>query len=315
MTRRDRLPLLAGILLTVVGVLAVVLVLNLDRLTAPRPVDSTAVREAITAENLMGHLAELQRIADENGGNRQAGEPGDAASVDHVEQQLRAAGYETRRETVLYQRVGASGTTDVVTQNLFADLPGRSERTVVVGAHLDGVATGPGINDNGSGVAAVLETALQLAQADVQLDQTVRFAFWGGEEDGLHGSTQYVAGLDDAGRRNLTLYLNLDMVGSPNPTPRVYGGMGRPHRVERVLSEFLREQGVHPFTASFEGSDHQPFVAAGIPVGGLYTGASEGHTPADPCYHLACDRVDNIDPDMLDLMADALAHGVLTVAR
>lgn len=205
----------------------------------------------------------------------------------------------------------------VVTENLIADLPGLGGRTVVVGAHLDGVGGGPGINDNGSGVAAVLETALQLAAVDAQPTLGVRFAFWSGEEDGLYGSTHYVQQLSEAERRAIEVYLNVDMVGSPNPVARVYAGTGSDHPVWEVMRDHLRAQGVTTSTANFDLSDHKPFMEARIRVSGLYTGADEpspNGAPGDPCYHQACDNVTNIDPEMLGLMADALAHGVLSVA-
>lgn len=213
-----------------------------------------------------------------------------------------------------------STVTRVTTENLIADTPaGAAERTVVVGAHLDGVAEGPGINDNASGVAAVLETAVQFAELGIQPGNRVRFAFWGGEEDGLHGSEHYVAQLDDAARRGTALYLNLDMVGSPNPVASVYGG-GAPGSgwpagsgaIQTVLTDFLTSQGETPRAVRFNTSDHASFLAAGIAVGGLFTGADDG---ADPCYHQACDRVETIDREMLGLMADAAAHATLTFAQ
>lgn len=211
-----------------------------------------------------------------------------------------------------------STVTRVTTENLIADTPtGAAERTVVVGAHLDGVAEGPGINDNASGVGAVLETAVRFAELGVQPHNRVRFAFWGGEEDGLYGSEHYVAQLDDAGRRGTALYLNLDMVGSPEPVASVYGGAGSgwpagSGAIQTVLTDFLTSQGVSPETVSFRSSDHAPFLDAGIAVGGLFTGAEDG---ADPCYHEACDRLEAIDRDMLGLMADAAAHATLTFAQ
>ena len=212
-----------------------------------------------------------------------------------------------------------STVTRVTTENLLAGTPaGAAERTVVVGAHLDGVADGPGINDNGSGVAAVLETAMRFTELGIQPHNRVRFAFWGGEEDGLYGSEHYIAQLDGAGRSGTALYLNLDMVGSPNPVASVYGGApgsGWPAgsgAIQTVLTDFLASQGITPRTVSFRASDHASFLSAGIPVGGLFTGADDG---ADLCYHQACDRLENIDRDMLGLMADATAHATLTFAQ
>ena len=105
--------------------------------------------------------------------------------------------------------------------NVIAEMPGTNEDNVVMaGAHLDSVIEGPGINDNGSGSAALLETALMMAK--VKPENTVRFAWWAAEEQGLVGSTDYVAGLSPAERERIALYLNYDMVGSPNYIFMVY---------------------------------------------------------------------------------------------
>ena len=450
--------LLIGIVAVVVVALVAVWFQWNNRPRVIPAVDSAALREAITTDDLMAHIRELERIADANDGNRQAGTPGYEASMAYVEAQLKEAGYETRRQEFSYERsgivdaslavgpggeqalalgedfqpLGGSGSAAgrvtavdvnlegdrrsssgcqaddfegfpagdiallqrgsctflaktlnareagasavvvfnqgdaddrtgvfmgqvqdadldipvvtttydlgvawatqpteltlnvewregmVETANVLADLPGTSGRTVVVGAHLDGVSSGAGINDNGSGVAVALEVARHLAELGVQPEHGVRFAFWSGEEDGLWGSTHYVSGLDEAAQRATEVYLNLDMVGSPNPTPYVYAGFGeRDHPVGKVMADHLREQGAEPVDATFEDSDHRPFLYADIPVGGLFTGAylDEGAGVPDPCYHESCDRADNIDADMLGLMADTLAHGVLAVAR
>lgn len=207
----------------------------------------------------------------------------------------------------------------VTSENLIADTPaGAAGRNVVIGAHLDGVAEGPGINDNASGVAVLLETAVTFAELGVQPHNRVRFAFWGAEEDGLHGSGHYVAHLGDDERRGTALYLNLDMIGSPNPVASVYGGGARSTwpagsaRIQTVLTDFLTSQGVTPEVVGFRASDHASFLSAGIPAGGLFTGADGG---ADPCYHQPCDRVENVNRDMLDLMADTAAHATLTFAQ
>ena len=76
------------------------------------------------------------------------------------------------------------------------DRSGNDDNVVMAGAHLDSVQDGPGINDNGTGSAALLETAIQMAK--VKPNNTVRFAWWGAEESGLLGSEHYV---DEADRR------------------------------------------------------------------------------------------------------------------
>jgi Zn-dependent M28 family amino/carboxypeptidase len=206
------------------------------------------------------------------------------------------------------------------------------------GAHLDSVPEGPGINDNGSGSAAQLEVALRLGSAP-PVANAVRFAWWGAEEVGLLGSTAYVQGLTPEARRDIAVVLNSDMLGSPNPAYLVYDGddsdrQGAPpgpggsDGIERTLAGALAATGVQARGTDFDGrSDYGPFIAAGIPAGGLFTGAEEIKTPEeaalwggqadqpfDRCYHQACDTLANIDRVALDRMLDALAVGVGTYA-
>jgi aminopeptidase S len=172
---------------------------------------------------------------------------------------------------------------------------------VMAGAHLDSVPRGPGINDNGSGVASLLEVARVLGPRP---GRRVRLAFWGAEELGLGGSRHYVGALSPRERRAVAAYINLDMVGSPNAVPALY--RDGDERLTRIL------RGAHPGREAgvpAEGrSDHAPFDSAGIPVGGLYTGADErgpGGEPRDPCYHLPCDTLANVDGQVLLRMARA----------
>ncbi len=194
------------------------------------------------------------------------------------------------------------------TRNVIAETPGGSaERVVMAGAHLDSVSEGPGINDNGSGVATLLEMAE--AVGPTPPGARVRLAFWGAEELGLIGSRRYVRSLDAAERRRIASYLNFDMVGSPNAVSSVYSD-GDP-RLERALRDAA---GVPLADESIGGgSDHATFDRAGIPVGGLFTGASEegpGGRPRDPCYHQPCDDLDNVDRGVLLQMARAAAKAV-----
>jgi Zn-dependent M28 family amino/carboxypeptidase len=213
---------------------------------------------------------------------------------------------------------------------------GNPDNVVMAGAHLDSVPAGPGINDNGSGTASLLETAVRLGGAPA-VTNAVRFGFWGAEEEGLIGSTRYVGELSEADREKIALYLNLDMVGSPNAAYLAYDGDNSDNvgagpgpegsaTVERVLLEQLATTGVTGEGTDFDGrSDYGPFIAAGIPAGGLFTGAEEIMTPEqaqrwggtagqpyDRCYHQACDRIDGIDRTALDRNTDAVAG---TIAR
>ena len=158
-------------------------------------VDARAVLAAFESRDMAGHLQALQRVADANGGNRASGTSGYEESARYVEEQLRAAGYAPVRQSFTFKEDGRRGKT-VESFNILADTGGDAGHTVVVGAHLDSVQEGPGINDNGSGVAAVLETARWMKEAGITPVNRVRFAFWGGEEDGLYGSQHYVDELE-----------------------------------------------------------------------------------------------------------------------
>ena len=220
---------------------------------------------------------------------------------------------------------------ETTADNVIATLPGENaDNIVAVGAHLDSVEEGPGIQDNGSGSAAILETAIQLAGTTPQ--NTIRFFWWGAEESGLVGSTYYVENLSDEELEEIALYLNFDMVGSPNYFFGVYDGDDSDlfgegpgpegsQQIEQRFEAFYDERGLPYKGTDFSGrSDYGPFIAEGIPAGGLFTGAEEIKTEEeveiwggtagiqyDPCYHEACDTFDNISLEALDVNSDAIA--------
>ena len=219
--------------------------------------------------------------------------------------------------------------------NILADSAGRADRTVVAGAHLDSVAEGAGINDNGSGSAAILETAIQLAASGDAPTNRVRFAFWGSEEDGLVGSEYYVSQLTKRQIKEHAVNLNFDMVASPNFVRFVYDGDGSSFGttgpngsalVEKVFLDYFASQGLATEPTEFDGrSDYFGFIENGIPAGGLFTGAEDLKTeaeavtyggiagaPYDACYHAACDDITNINTVVLEQMADAIAHTTMT---
>ena len=222
--------------------------------------------------------------------------------------------------------------------NVIAESPqGRDDRVVVVGAHLDSVPQGPGIQDNGSGSAAILEIALQMAELDISPRNKVRFAWWGAEESGLLGSQYYVDNLSKRDIKNIALNLNFDMIGSPNFVRFVYDGDGSStplagpngsKNIESVFLDYFAMKNLPVEPTAFDGrSDYGPFIEVGIPAGGLFTGAEGVKTEEeaaiyggtagdqyDPCYHLACDTFDNISLEALDQMSDAVAHSVLSFA-
>jgi Zn-dependent M28 family amino/carboxypeptidase len=246
------------------------------------------------------------------------------------------------------------------TRNVIAELPAggleddddddrRSSRpsdVLVVGAHLDSVPRGPGINDNGSGSGAILEIAEEMAERDTEPRNTIRFMWYGAEEFGLLGSEAYVEELkqDQAEFSRIKAMLNFDMVASPNFVRFVYDGdnsafpaspgqveAGPPGsgEIESIFAKHFSSQRLASAPTPFNGrSDYGPFIAEGIPAGGLFTGAEGTKTAEqaavyggtagvayDQCYHLRCDTIANINYTALDQMSDATAHTALTLAK
>ena len=217
---------------------------------------------------------------------------------------------------------------DQRTSNVIAESPGGDEgRTVMLGAHLDSVPQGPGINDNGSGSATVLEIAVQMSRLGLEPENRLRFAFWGAEELGLIGSMRYVDRLSEDEIDDVYAYLNFDMVGSHNFVRDVYEG---PDVTEGVFVDYFDSKGIEvEVTSALDGrSDHGPFAAEDVRTGGLFSGAEgikteqeaeafggEAGAPHDPCYHEACDNLDNLDKRVLDQFSDAAAHAAFTLAR
>jgi Zn-dependent M28 family amino/carboxypeptidase len=225
------------------------------------------------------------------------------------------------------------------TRNIIADSPtGNPDQVVVVGAHLDSVIAGPGINDNGSGSSTILEIAEEMAELGIRNRQQVRFAFWGAEELNLLGSEHYVETLSNDDLTKIVANLNFDMLGSPNYVRFVYDGDGSDTptagppgsaQIEAIFNQYFASQGLATEPTAFDGrSDYGPFIAVGIPAGGLFSGAEGEKTPEqaaiyggtagapyDPCYHQACDTINNLSTKALNELGDGAAHAVMTLAR
>lgn len=245
---------------------------------------------------------------------------------------------ESGTETVMTVTTDTSFDPAVKTSNVIANTPGGdATKTIVVGAHIDSVDDGAGINDNGSGAATVLEIAEEMAEAGIKPRQKVRFAFWGAEESGLLGAEHYVDSLSDGALSKIVANLNFDMVGSTNYVRFVYDGDGSDTdpagppgsaQIERIFTNHFESQGLPSAPTAFDGrSDYGPFIDVGIPAGGLFSGAEGvkteeeaalfGGTPGeayDPCYHQACDDMTNQSTKALSEMGDAAAHSVFRLA-
>ncbi|HWL99484.1 MAG TPA: M28 family metallopeptidase [Nocardioidaceae bacterium] len=313
-TRLFLIPLAAGLLVSGLAAGPTATAAPPDVLAAPD----------IPVANVQAHLGQLQTIATSNGGNRAHGRPGYRASIDYVKARLDAVGYVTTLQS--FTSGGATG------WNLMAEWPrGDANDVIMAGSHLDSVTAGPGINDNGSGSAGVLEVALTVASQDLSPTKRIRFGWWGAEERGLVGSTFYVNNLPSAERSKIKGYVNFDMIGSPNPGYFVYSSSGQPAgsiELQRVLEAPFATMGVPIELTSVGGrSDHAAFANVGIPTGGLFTGAEVAKTSAqaqkwggtagqafDRCYHSSCDTTSNINVTALDRNSDAIAHAIWTLS-
>ncbi len=232
----------------------------------------------------------------------------------------------------------------ITSRNVLAQTrTGSPHEVIMVGAHLDSPRGGPGINDNGSGVAAVLETALQLGPL-APVNNAVRFAFWGAEEDGLNGVMDYVFGIDRDQLNDIAMYLNFTMLGSPNAGFFTDDGdqSGPPGAgvafgdvpegsagIERTLAGYLYLAGKRPADMPLNTrTDYHPFMVAGVPIGGMTAGASQTKTtvqgrlwggqagvPFDPNYQSSRDTVDNINREALAVMGSGVAFAVGSYAE
>jgi len=245
----------------------------------------------------------------------------------------------TARLRVEY-RIGLTPTENVIAETRGGD----PNKVVVVGAHLDSVGPGPGINDNGSGSAALVEYARQLR--GVYPKNKIRFIWFSAEESGLLGSQAYIDSLPETERAKIAAMLNFDMIGSPNFVNMIYDGdlsdsppiddetfapPARPYSatIEKIFLDYFKANRIPNRPTAFDGrSDYGPFIAAGIPAGGLFTGAEEIKTPEeaaifggiageqyDGCYHLGCDDFFNLSNKALDVNSDAAAHALITLAQ
>ncbi|WP_405068771.1 M20/M25/M40 family metallo-hydrolase [Kribbella sp. NBC_01510] len=276
----------------------------------------------ISVTNTKAHLDQLQSIATSNGGNRYTGRAGYKASADYVKAKLDAAGY----TTTLQSFSTSAGTS----YNVIAEWPhGDANHVVMAGSHLVSVSAGPGINDNGSGSAGVLETALAYAASGQTPRNRLRFGFWGAEELGLLGSKYYVNNLPAAERDKIELYLNFDMIASPNPGYFLYDDNPAGNGARDDLVSYFTSKSIQTEFIDVQGrSDHAAFRSLGIPTAGTFSGAEEIKSSAqaakwggtanqafDPCYHRSCDTIGNLDLTSLDRQIDAIGHMIWNYAQ
>jgi Zn-dependent M28 family amino/carboxypeptidase len=217
------------------------------------------------------------------------------------------------------------------TRTVLAELRGiRDGQVIMLGAHLDSVIDGPGVNDNGSGVAALLEIARALS--GTRPSATLRLAFWSGEELGLHGSLRYVQALSPKQKDAILVYANVDMIASPNGFAGVYDEPTAPvgsSNASRLLRAAVTRNGGTPVPVDLHnGSDHYGFVEAGVATAGVFSGSldpvsveqadasgADPGRPADDCYHQPCDDLRNIDLGLARVLAAGLADFTVEAAN
>jgi Zn-dependent M28 family amino/carboxypeptidase len=284
---------------------------------------------------LYAHLERFQALAEEHG-DRAAGTPGYEAAAQYVEQQLESAGFDSSRQ---YFTVDDDGE-EIETFNIIAETEaGSDDDVIMLGAHLDGVPGSPAINDNASGVAALLEAARELGRQD-GIRNKVRFAWWGAEEFRRpYGSRHYVEELDEHDElESISAYLNVDMVASTNSVIAVYdardseASLDIPEgsvKIMRFFVDYFNARKQPWVTSGWDfSSDQRPFARSDVPVGGLFAGSDErksskearlfggtAKAPRDPNYHTPQDDINNVDLETLDIMSDALTHAATTWAQ
>ena len=343
--RYRRSVVLFAILALILFLLAAVLVTALADDPDPQPQNPSTPQSESPYEpqsqdpTAYDHLEVFQAIADDHGG-RAAGSSGYEVAAEYVERQLASLGYESRRQYFAFEHRGE----EIESFNIVAETEGGDDDNVIMlGAHLDGVRDSAAINDNASGVAALLETAKELSQRD-EPNNKVRFAWWGAEEfPEAVGSRHYVEDLAENNSDELdaiAAYLNFDMVASPNYVIAVYDArvsdrdsrLDKPEGSLEIMELFTdyfdsREQPWVPVTWNII-SDQVAFTEADVAVGGLFTGSGERKStreaelfdgaadqPRDPNYHTSGDDISNVNREALGIMTDAITQATISLAE
>ncbi|SMY29827.1 unnamed protein product [Zymoseptoria tritici ST99CH_1A5] len=218
------------------------------------------------------------------------------------------------------------------TRNIIAQtLEGDAENCVMLGAHSDSVSEGPGINDDGSGTMSLLEVATHLSK--YRVNNCVRFAWWAGEEEGLLGSDFYAASLSAEENKKIRMFMDYDMMASPNFAYQIYNATNAAsptgsEELRDLYVDWYEAQGLNYTFIPFDGrSDYDGFIRAGIPAGGIATGAEGVKSKKeqkmfggkkgdwyDPCYHQLCDDVGNVNATAWEVNTKLIAHSVATYA-
>lgn len=292
------------------------------------------------AAQMMTHLHAFEQIAKQHGGNRAVGTQGGLASADYILDHAKKAGFTTELQA-FENREKTKG------QNIIVEIPGESKQDIILlGAHYDSVKMGPGINDNASGVALLLELMAQLSQQKIKPKHSIHLAFWDSEEVGIAGSQAYVKKLSAEQLKAIKAYINVDMVGTKDPEILIADGdKSSVDEMEKMLKERgMQEQDYKPLldglrsipshsgdlalentlkkifkaknlkikedVATLTASDTAPFLGK-VPVTSviLFNEQMKGdELEFAPCYHKACDTIEQVDPKSMQLAGDAVVY-------
>ncbi len=294
----------------------------------------------LRTNRMVNHLNNFQNIAQNNQGNRATGTTGGEASAQYILDQVKKSGYEV-------QTYAFENREKVVGQNIIVEIPGKNkDQAILVGAHYDSVKMGPGINDNASGTALLLDLVQEMSEKKIQPDHSIYVAFWYSEEAGIAGSKAYADKLTEQQLKNIKAYINVDMVGTKDPEiliadadkssvndmEQMLKQRGMPEKDYKPLTDGLRsvpshrgdnalEENLEIFfksknlkikedVSTLTASDTAPFLGK-VPVASLilFNEKLKGDVlEFAPCYHAACDTVDKVDPKSMQLAGEALVH-------
>nr|WP_180173106.1 M20/M25/M40 family metallo-hydrolase [Acinetobacter sp. YH12029] len=289
---------------------------------------------------MMHHLQTFEEIAEQNGGNRAVGTAGGLASAQYILKQAKKAGLHA--QMLPFENREKTGG-----QNIVIEIEGQSKDTaVIVDAHYDSVKMGPGINDNASGVAVLLALLQDYAKQKVKPKHTLYLAFWDSEEVGIAGSQAFVKSLSEKQIQGIQAYINVDMVGTKNPNIMIADGdhssiaeMAAQFKANGLIQsdyqpilDSMSQLPKHPQDAALEQSMRQYFKTNNIQIKDDVTTltASDtlpflGKVPVTslilfneqmkgdelefaPCYHKACDTIDGVDVNSLNLALNVIQH-------
>jgi aminopeptidase S len=279
---------------------------------SPVPAAPVAVAPpVITAAAPMAHLQKLMDFATASNNTRVIGSAGFTSTVSYIRTQLNALGWVT---TVQNFTTGGKAAANVVAEWPYGD----ASHVIMAGAHSDSVKAGPGINDDGSGVAALLANATAISQAKLVPQKRIRFGFWGAEEQGDIGSGYYVSHLASTDRAKIDAYLNFDMVGNKIENGKPVGWSlyveGQSNGLNAPFKAYFASKGITVNAAldTDDRSDHAAFKNVGIKVTGISSVRSLNELGA--CYHRACDNMTDVSQDSMVLASNAVANAVWTLA-